>query len=1046
MAGPTTETKATLSFKKLVGKAHTSNSTPFYSESIPSQISIDSSEVLGREIPSDPQQAVNDGLAEYVELDLQAIAASNGLAYNIRFPSDYSGAFGTGVQGELVRTHTQIVDQKNNRQDGFAEPGHTGGYVYDLEDGNGTQIPEGAAENWQLDPVGGIIVSEQEIIELQNNGGTVGAYIYTGDTLSEAIGSIEGGNLAVEDDGSGTVSDVKTLDFGNVLDVSGSGPSVTIDVNDDLSNYDFSNVTTNDLSEPSSPTDSDNLYFTDERAQDAVGNIISGTNGADVTYNDANNTITIDTQGAASDVAEDGTDVVTQATTINFAKDLGVTDDGNGQATIDLDSQVDITGTDSENFTIDADGSNPLSLVNNGSGEMQVTDGSGNFRDFRVRDLIVEGTETILDTETVSIADNTIVLNSDVSNTTSPTEDGGVEINRGSETDATIIYDESEDVWKAGLAGSENEILLAGQNTTDDLDEGNTNLYFTDERAQDAVYKNVLSGDQTRITVTYDDTNNEVDYVVDDDISNFDLSNVSTDDISEGSTNQYFTDERAQDAVGAILSSQFTYTDNDQGSDEIAINQGDGSGLNADQLDGLDQSAFARLAQDETITGNYTFEGAVDVASSGSLDLSGNEITGVADPTAPQAAATKNYVDVEFDQRDNKESVRAATIDGQNIDLTSTGGGTPITLDNNKSINDGERVLLKNQTDLTENGIYVAVDATDPSTWVRAEDADDAGDVSDGTTVFVRTGQVNGNREFVQFRKDPITPGTDEMEFEFATGLFVKNDDGTGASFLTDGVDDVTFGPNLNPTANDVRQLTLEVEKDLTEFDFTNVETDDINEGTNNLYYTDERVKNTLSAGGDITYSKNIGGSAAEFALDVSELSASDLFGSKTTDDLPEGSNQYFTDERAQDAVGTITSGTNGISVTYDDNADTLTIDGGGAASNVSDDGNTVVTRATDLNFGRGLTAVDDGDNTATITSNLEMESATFSGDGIQKEFQIAHGLSLAPKAWTIHATTDAASGISHSKADGTNITLIYDTAPPSGTDNIKVNYLYERQ
>lgn len=58
---------------------------------------------------------------------------------------------------------------------------------------------------------------------------------------------------------------------------------------------------------------------------------------------------------------------------------------------------------------------------------------------------------------------------------------------------------------------------------TDDVSEG-TNQYFTTERAQDAVGNNMLTGTQTLITVSYDDVNGELDFVVDNDLSNYDNS------------------------------------------------------------------------------------------------------------------------------------------------------------------------------------------------------------------------------------------------------------------------------------------------------------------------------------------------------------------------------------------------------------------------------------------------------------------------------------------------------------------------------------------
>lgn len=77
---------------------------------------------------------------------------------------------------------------------------------------------------------------------------------------------------------------------------------------------------------------------------------------------------------------------------------------------------------------------------------------------------------------------------------------------------------------------------------TDDVSEGSTNLYFTDERAQDAVATAISNGTHTNITITYDDGANSISFTGSTPISD-------TDDVSEGSTNLYFTDQRAIDAL-----------------------------------------------------------------------------------------------------------------------------------------------------------------------------------------------------------------------------------------------------------------------------------------------------------------------------------------------------------------------------------------------------------------------------------------------------------------------------------------------------------------
>lgn len=78
----------------------------------------------------------------------------------------------------------------------------------------------------------------------------------------------------------------------------------------------------------------------------------------------------------------------------------------------------------------------------------------------RIRgDLIVDGDTVTLNTETIQVDDNIIVLNSNVTGT--PSEDAGVEIERGTSTNARVLWDEDTDTWTAGFAGSEVPIVLA---------------------------------------------------------------------------------------------------------------------------------------------------------------------------------------------------------------------------------------------------------------------------------------------------------------------------------------------------------------------------------------------------------------------------------------------------------------------------------------------------------------------------------------------------------------------------------------------------------
>ena len=67
---------------------------------------------------------------------------------------------------------------------------------------------------------------------------------------------------------------------------------------------------------------------------------------------------------------------------------------------------------------------------------------------------------------------------------------------------------------------------------------------------------------------------------------------------------------------------------------------------------------------------------------------------------------------------------------------------------------------------------------------------------------------------------------------------------------------------------------------------------------------------------------------------------------SKSTSDLAEGSNLYYTDERAADKIGAIMSGSGNISVTYDDAADTITVSEALTTTDISEGDNLYYTNA----------------------------------------------------------------------------------------------------
>lgn len=77
----------------------------------------------------------------------------------------------------------------------------------------------------------------------------------------------------------------------------------------------------------------------------------------------------------------------------------------------------------------------------------------------------------------------------------------------------------------------------------------------------------------------------------------------------------------------------------------------------------------------------------------------------------------------------------------------------------------GDRVLVKNQANQLENGIYDAYE----NRWVRSKDFDGARDAVDGTLVYCNEGTANGDTYYRLASGNPVTFGTSAIVFEYAT-------------------------------------------------------------------------------------------------------------------------------------------------------------------------------------------------------------------------------------------------------------------------------------
>ena len=128
---------------------------------------------------------------------------------------------------------------------------------------------------------------------------------------------------------------------------------------------------------------------------------------------------------------------------------------------------------------------------------------------------------------------------------------------------------------------------------------------------------------------------------------------------------------------------------------------------------------------------------------------------------------TKGYVDAVKQALDIKASVHVAST--ANVSLTGGSSG----LEAGDAIDGvtlvaGDRVLLKNQTDASQNGIYVAV--ASGGTPARSDDANASVDVTSGMFVWVEEGTANADQGYVLTTNNVITLNTTDLTFTQFSG------------------------------------------------------------------------------------------------------------------------------------------------------------------------------------------------------------------------------------------------------------------------------------
>ena len=184
------------------------------------------------------------------------------------------------------------------------------------------------------------------------------------------------------------------------------------------------------------------------------------------------------------------------------------------------------------------------------------------------------------------------------------------------------------------------QVSSIANHDTDALSEGSTNLYFTNERVDDRI--NALITASTGITKVYDDTANTYTLSVT-------QSDINTDNVTEGSSNLFTTAARSR--------THFTYGTGIalSGSGELSVTQ---SQINTDSVTEGSTNLFTTAARTRT---HFTYGTGIELSAGGALSVTQGDIN---TDNIAEGSSKLFFTNARADAR-----VAAAT--GANLDLSS---------------------------------------------------------------------------------------------------------------------------------------------------------------------------------------------------------------------------------------------------------------------------------------------------------------------------------------------------------------------------------------
>jgi len=590
-------------------------------------------------------------------------------------------------------------------------------------------------------------------------------------------------------------------------------------------------------------------------------------------------------------------DSVSTGETITFSGDTGITTSvTDNEISIDLDDTAVTPGsygsaTSIPTFTVDQQGrltaagsasiSTTLTIVDESStaatislatDTLKITGGSGittaasgdTISINLDANVVTEDSTDTLTNKTIDSANNTLTL----------------DLSEGTLTGTTAEFNTAlSDGSFATLAGTEtltNKTIDTANNTitVSEADISDLQSYILADSTDTLTNKTINSASNT-ITITESNISDLGAYI----------TASSTDTLTNKTINA------SQLVDGSVSNAKLTNSSVTIGSDSVSL------GATQTDLNGITSLDVDNITVDgNTITSTDSNGDLVlDANGTGSIDVNSNKIINVATPTADTDAANKSYVDGVVNGLDVKESVSVATT--ANLSATYDNGAGTLTAGSNGALSidgvtpsQGDRVLVKDQTTQTQNGIYTVTTVGDGSTafvLTRAPDADTAAELTGGTFFFVEAGSNNADNGYVATHNGVPTFGTTNITFSQFSGA-----------------GQISAGAALSKTGN---QLDVEVDDSSIEVssDALQVKALGITNAMLAGSIANAKLTNSSISIGGVTF--NLGDTDATPALDLSDATnypTSSLSGTIANNQLANSTVSFSDDSSTSVSVG----------------------------------------------------------------------------------------------------------------------------------------------